>query len=84
MPESKSRKKTAKVSRTAQQPKQAKTGNAPWFVPTLLTLMVAGLLWIVVAYLLRMTGPIPGIGNWNLVVGFAILIAGFGMTTRWK
>ncbi len=84
MPESKSRKKTAKVSKTAQQPKPVKTGNAPWFLPVLLTLMVLGLLWIVVAYLLRMSGPIPGIGNWNLVVGFAILISGFLMTTRWR
>ncbi|WP_371857593.1 cell division protein CrgA [Cellulomonas gelida] len=27
--------------------------------------------------------PLP-IGSWNLVVGAAMIIAGFSMTTRWR
>lgn len=84
MPESKSRKKTKKVSNTAQESTKAQQGSPSWLVPTMLALMVGGLIWVVVAYLLRMDGPIPGIGNWNLVVGFALLISGFMLTTKWK
>ena len=28
--------------------------------------------------------PIPHIEHWNLVIGFALLLLGFGMTTRWR
>ena len=28
--------------------------------------------------------PIPGIGAWNLVIGFGIAFVGFLMTTRWR
>ncbi len=33
-------------------------------------LMVLGLLWIVATYLLSAAYPIPGIGQWNLAIGF--------------
>lgn len=84
MPESKSRKKTAKVSKSAAQPKKEQLGNPAWLVPTFLSLMIGGLVWIVAAYLVRFGGPIPGIGSWNLAVGFVLLISGFMLTTRWR
>ena len=28
--------------------------------------------------------PNPSIDNWNLLVGFGILLVGFGMLTRWR
>jgi len=46
--------------------------------------MVAGLAWIVTTYLSAAQYPIPGIGNGNLAVGFALIIVGFAMTTRWR
>jgi hypothetical protein len=46
-------------------------------------LMVLGLLWIVATYLLNAEYPVPGIGQWNLLIGFALIIAGFALTTRW-
>ena len=89
MPESKSRKKPEKASPAkAATPKIAKptTGNPPWLVPTMVTLFIVGILWVVTFYLtssgLRL--PIPAIGQWNIAVGFAILLAGFGLSTRWK
>ncbi len=56
-----------------------------WWVPTMLALMIAGLLWIVVFYLSGAQAyPVPPIGSWNLAVGFGLIIVGFGMTTRWR
>lgn len=60
--------------------------NPRWFVPLFVTLMVVGLIWIVVYYISSTRGsvfPIPGIGNWNLAVGFGILLVGFLMTMWW-
>lgn len=81
MPESRSRKKT-----TYTPPPQKSAGpatNPRWLVPTMLSLMVAGLVWIVVTYLTQSQFPIAALGQWNLGVGFALIIAGFGLTTRW-
>lgn len=84
MPESKSRKKatyTPPTERAAVKP------NPRWWVPVMLGLMVLGLVWIVTFYIARSTNgsdlPLP-IGSWNLVVGAAMIIAGFSMTTRWR
>ncbi|MBD7949398.1 cell division protein CrgA [Oerskovia sp. NPDC056781] len=84
MPESKSRKKPVKVK--APQVKKPDTGNPRWLVPTMLTLMLLGLAWIVIFYLTSngLGLPIPAINQWNLAIGFALIIAGFVLTTRWK
>ncbi len=61
-----------------------KIGNPPWFVPTMLTLMVIGLVWVVTFYITKQQYPIKSWGMWNLGAGFAFILAGFAMTTRWK
>ncbi|KAA9089264.1 cell division protein CrgA [Microbacterium radiodurans] len=58
--------------------------NPVWFKPIMLGLMLIGLVWVLVFYLSNSTLPIPGIGGWNLVVGFGIAFVGFLMTTRWR
>ena len=81
MPESRSRKKPS----FTPPPSSAKPKPSPrWLAPTMLTLMVGGLVWIVTTYLSAARFPIPGIGNGNLAVGFALIIVGFAMTTRWR
>lgn len=60
-----------------------RSGNPVWYLPLMLGFMVAGLLWIIVYYL-SSTYPIPGLGSWNILVGFAVAFVGFLMTTRWK
>ena len=81
MPESKSRKKPAYVP-----PPKAKApkGNPRWLVPTMLALMVVGLLWIVATYLFQTQYPIPGLGNGNLAVGAVMLFSGLFLATRWQ
>jgi hypothetical protein len=82
MPESKSRNKG---SFTAPAPKLgAMKPNPRWFAPVMVGLLVIGLAWVVVYYLTQNKYPIPDIDNWNLLVGFGILLVGFGMLTRWR
>lgn len=81
MPESRSRKK---VSYTPPPAAQAPKASPSWWAPTMLTLMVLGLVWVVATYIMRFEYPIPGIGNWNLAIGFSLMIAGFSMTMRWR
>lgn len=57
--------------------------NASWFVPLFCTLMIVGLLWAVIYYL-NPHYPIPGIGAYNLLIAFAIVISGFIMTMWWR
>ncbi len=46
-------------------------GQPVLVAPTMLTLMIAGLAWVVTTYIMRGDYPVPGIGNWNLTIGFA-------------
>ncbi|MBM7479306.1 uncharacterized membrane protein (DUF485 family) [Oerskovia jenensis] len=66
--------------------KKPDTGNPRWLVPTMLSLMLLGLAWIVLFYLTSngLGLPIPGLHQWNLAIGFSLIIAGFVLTTRWK
>ncbi|GIG34809.1 cell division protein CrgA [Cellulomonas pakistanensis] len=82
MPKSRTRQKSHYTAPTERS--TARVGNPTWFVPVLIGLLVAGLLWIVVTYLTNFDYPIPGIGSWNLAVGFAFALVGLGMATRWK
>jgi hypothetical protein len=47
-------------------------------------LFVTGLVWIVVYYLSSGAYPVPVISNWNLLVGFGFITAGFVTSTRWR
>lgn len=46
--------------------------------------MLIGLAWIIVYYVSKVQLPIPSLGNWNILVGFGIMMIGFLMTTRWR
>ena len=83
MPESKKRKK---ASSTPQAPREIrKKGPSPrWLAPLMLTLFAVGVLWLVVFYLSQQQYPVSALGNGNLLVGFAFIIAGFGLSTQWR
>ena len=66
--------------------KNAKT-NPKWFVPLFVSLLIIGLAWVIIFYATSQSGPgypIPAIGNWNLLIGFLIMLAGFIMTMWWN
>lgn len=58
--------------------------NGRWFVPTMVTVLLLGLAWLVVFYISSGAYPVGAWGYWNLGVGFAILVAGLVMSTRWR
>lgn len=55
-----------------------------WYRATMIGLMILGLLWLVVWYISEGLFPMPGIGGWNIIVGFGIMMVGFFMTMKWK
>ncbi|WEV41965.1 cell division protein CrgA [Bifidobacterium sp. ESL0682] len=57
--------------------------NPGWFVPLFCFLMILGLAWAVVYYLTSKY-PVPGIGAWNLLIAFGIVMVGFIMTMWWR
>lgn len=71
-------------SRSKQKVKPQKIGNPSWFVPVMLGLMLVGLVWVVTFYITEQQYPVEAWGMWNLGAGFALILAGFAMTTRWK
>lgn len=82
MPKSRKRKKATYVPPASTS--ESKAQSPQWYVVTMLALMGIGVAWVVVTYLTETRWPIAALGQWNLAVGFLLLIAGFGMTTRWK
>ena len=88
MPKSKIRKKdtyTPKTNVTKKSTKAAKYGSGRWVAPTMIALFLIGLAWIVVFYITQ--GDIPvmnSFGNWNILIGFGFIGAGFAVSTRWK
>lgn len=84
MPVSRTRKKTKPTQQARPERLGVEQPNPAWYVPTFVTLLVVGLVWVVITYLLDTRYPIPGIGSWNLGIGFGLILAGFIMTMRWR
>ena len=88
MPKSKIRKKekyTTNVTKKKTSAGTSKLGSGRWVAPTMIALFLIGLAWIVVFYITR--GDIAvmdSIGNWNILIGFGFIGAGFVVSTRWR
>ena len=84
MPESKGRGTPRPTPPTAAT-KKADPGPSPrWLVILMLAFFLVGLLWIVVYYLAPSVPPFSTLGSWNMVIGFGLILAGFGLATRWR
>lgn len=83
MPKSRLRKRTDYTPPTSA-PKRSATTSPRWLAPAMVTCFLLGLAWIVTYYVSQARYPIPGIEAWNMAVGFAFVIAGFGLATQWK
>ncbi|WP_228489249.1 cell division protein CrgA [Raineyella fluvialis] len=63
----------------------AAPGTAPWVVPTMVTLLLLGVVWIVVFYVAGYLIPfMAAMGNWNLAVGMGLIASSFIVATQWK
>lgn len=84
----------AAANRVSRTPKKVKDTASPrWYAPTMVTLLVIGLLWVVATYLFQGRYPLPYFaehhaGDWlyngNLYIGFLIMMSGFLGLLRWK
>ena len=88
MPKSKLRDKVRqkkKAAPTIEQfaAKDQKLESPSWLAPVMLANFIVGLIWIVVFYISGTAYPIPGIGAWNMLVGFGFVGVGFSLATRW-
>ena len=84
----------AAANRVSRTPKKIKDTASPrWYAPTMVTLLVIGLLWVVTTYLFEGRYPLPYFAehhatdwlfNGNLYIGFLIMMSGFLGLLRWK
>jgi len=97
MPESSTRKKKSTKPAAANADVSFKDIDAPnpvWFVRLMFGLLLGGLVWIITYYVTGAQWPLGSgfaninpalnLGNWNIAIGFGLVIVGFGMSTRWK
>ena len=81
MPKSRVR---AKAAYTPPPTRSARKRVSPAWVPALMVgCFLLGIVWITIFYVTG--GDLPvNIGNWNLLIGFGLIIAGFGISTQWR
>lgn len=85
MPKSRIRKKAEFTPPpAAKQATAIKLTSRSWVAPVMLALFLIGLAWIVLFYVTEGDLPISSLENWNIVVGFGFIAAGFGVSTQWK
>ena len=83
MPRSRVRRKAAYSAPSTRSPR--KIHSATWIGPAMLTFFILGIAWLATYYITN--GDVVGmrsLGSWNLIVGFAFIMAGFMLSTRWK
>lgn len=83
----------AAANRVSRTPVKVKDQGSPrWYAPTMVALMVIGLLWVVVTYLFKGEYPLPyfvhshasdWLVNGNLYIGFIVMMLGFLGLLRW-
>lgn len=59
-------------------------GSPRWLAPLMVTFFLIGLLWLVTWYISQRAYPVESLGSWNMGVGFAFILVGFALSTRWK
>ena len=85
MPESKKRKKAVYTPPPPPGGVKKKGPSPVWLAPLMLALFLIGIAWLVTYYLVGTDMPFVGsLENWNLMIGFGFIIAGFGLSTQWR
>jgi ABC-type Fe3+ transport system permease subunit len=83
VPKSRVRKKPVYTPPAAATRKK-RAVSPPWLVPTMIASLILGLAWIALYYVTQ--GDMPGLrvlSGWNLVCGFALIVVGVVLATKW-
>lgn len=87
MPKSNVRKKKVYTPPAELRPTQTSTNRKPspvWVPALAVTLIAAGIGWLVVFYLSAGSFPVGSWGYWNLAVGFGGMVAALGVLSKWR
>jgi cell division protein CrgA len=79
----KSRVRTKAVYTPPPRPARSKV-SPRWLVPTMLGCLLVGLAWIAIYYVTQGSLPVAALQAWNLAVGFAFIIGGVALSTKWR
>lgn len=82
MPKSKVRAKAVYTPPPTRSTK--KRVSPPWVGATMLGCFLVGIVWLVLFYVTGGSLPVKALSNWNLLIGFSFIIAGFGVSTQWR
>jgi hypothetical protein len=58
--------------------------SPPWVGGSMLGFFLIGIVWLVLFYVTGGSLPVKALDNWNLLIGFGFIIAGFGVSTQWR
>ena len=84
MPKSRVRKKQVYTPPPARSSRKHNVSPV-WLVPTMLACFLIGLAWIALYYVTQASMPgLHALGGWNLVCGFALIVVGVVLATRWR
>jgi hypothetical protein len=66
--------------------RSAKRAVSPvWLAPAMIATLVIGLVWISLYYITQADMPVlRTLGGWNLVGGFALIVVGVVLATKWR
>jgi hypothetical protein len=82
VPKSHTRKKQVYTPPPSRSAKHAV--SPPWLAPTMIVCFLVGLAWIALYYVTQANMPVlRTLGGWNLVGGFALIIVGVVLATKW-
>ena len=82
MPKSRVRKKPVYTPPPSKSARRAV--SPPWLAPTMIASLVIGLAWIALYYITQANMPVlRTLGGWSLVGGFALIVSGVILATRW-
>ncbi len=83
MPKSRVRKKSVYTPPPTRSSKRKV--SPPWLVPTMIACFLVGLAWISLYYVTQSDMPVlRALSGWNLVGGFALIIVGIVLATKWR
>jgi hypothetical protein len=59
-----------------------------WVAPAMVAAFLVGLAWIATYYVTAASSHnvpvLSPLGNWNLLIGFTLIIGGLGLATKWR
>jgi hypothetical protein len=85
VPKSRVRKKPVYTPPPTRSSSKKRAVSPAWLAPTMIACFLVGLAWIALYYVTQANMPgLSALGGWNLVCGFALIVAGVVLATKWR